>query len=305
MGAAVSCDQPAIGRAALAPSAPGSDRIAGILWMMLAMASYSFLDAQTKYLSQTLPVLQVAWARSFGMFVIVGLVLWPRHGRALYRTRRPRLQLLRGVMVLGSAATFILAISYVPLADAAAITFVGPLLITALGAIVLKEGTDGRHWIILLIGLGGTMVVIRPGLGVFQPEALIAFASVGMFVCFQLAARSLRETDDVRTTISWTALVGAVIMTVVLPFVWVTPADPIAILMFCTLGIWGGLGEYAMIKAISVAPIATVAPFQYTMILWATFYGFAMFGDLPDLWTIVGAGILIATGLYSFYRERR
>jgi drug/metabolite transporter (DMT)-like permease len=285
-------------------AARGSERIAGILWMMLAMASYSFLDAQTKYLSDHMPVLQVAWARSFGMFVVVGLVLWPRHGLGIYRTRRHGLQLGRGVMVLGSAATFILAISYVPLADAAAITFVGPILITALGALVLKEETDGRHWIVLVIGLLGTMVVIRPGLGVFQPEALIAFGSVAMFACFQLAARSLGTTDDVRTTISWTALVGAVIMTAVLPFVWTTPTDPLVILMFCTLGVWGGLGEYAMIKAITIAPIATVAPFQYTMILWATLYGFSMFGDLPDVWTLAGAGILIATGLYSFYRDR-
>jgi drug/metabolite transporter (DMT)-like permease len=279
-------------------------RIAGILWMVLAMASYSFLDAQTKYLSAHMPVLQVVWARAFGMFAVVGLVLWPRYGLGLYRTQRLGLQLVRGVLVLGSAGTFILAISYVPLADAAAITFVGPLLITALGALVLKEGADGRHWIVLVIGLFGTMVVIRPGLGVFQPEALIAFASVSMFAFFQLAARSLRKTDEVRTTISWTALVGAAIMTAILPFVWVTPSDPWVIVVFCTVGIWGGIGEFAMIKAITVAPIATVAPFQYTMILWATLWGFTMFGDLPDLWTLVGAGILIATGLYSFYRDR-
>ena len=292
------------GAAALAASGRGSNRIAGICWMMLAMAMFSFLDAQTKYLSQTLPVLQVAWARAFGLFVVVAVAFWPRYGFRVYRTSRPAMQLARGVMVLGSAVAFIAAIDYIPLADAVAITFVGPLLVTALGATVLKERADGRRWLVLLIGLAGTLVVIRPGLGVFQPESLLALVAVTLFALYQVAARSLGGTDNVITTVSWTGLVGAVIMTAVLPFVWETPTDPLDIVMLAGLGLWAAAGEFAMIKAFTTAPVASVAPFQYTMMLWATLFGFTMFGDLPDSWTLIGAGILIATGLYSLYRER-
>lgn len=281
-----------------------SNRVAGICWMMLGMFMFSALDAQTKYLSQHMPVLQVAWGRSFGMFIVVAVLLWPRHGLRILRTQQPVLQAVRGMMVLGSAVLFIVAINYIPLADAVAVTFFGPLIVTALGAMVLKEATDIRRWLVLLVGLGGTLVVIRPGLGVFQPESLLALAACTLFAFYQIVARVLGSSNDIRTTISWTSLVGAVIMTAVLPFVWVMPTDPLDIVMLAGLGLFAAGGEFCLIKAFTTAPVATVAPFQYTMMLWATFYGFTMFGDLPDLWTLIGAGILIATGLYSLYRDR-
>ncbi len=275
----------------------------GILMMITAMFMFSFIDAQAKVLSQHLPVLQIAWARHFGLLIVVAVFFWPRNGRAVLRSSRPGLQVLRGVMVVSSTVLFLVAISFVPLADAVAVSFVAPLVVTALGSLLLKERAGIRRWIAVLVGFAATIIIIRPGMGVLHPAALLVLGAASLFGLYQIMARFLSDTDDAATTLSYTAITGAVILTLALPFVWVWPDSLLHAAMLAGLGLWAAAAELAVIKAFEAAPGAVVAPFQYTMIVWATIYGFVLFADLPDAWTLAGAAILVATGLFSFFRE--
>ena len=281
------------------------DSTRGILMMILAFFMFSLVDAQAKYLSQHLPVLQIAWARFFGILVVVAVIFWPRHGRAVLRSGSPRLQLFRGALVVCSTVLFLIAIKFVPLADAVAVSFVAPMVVTALSSLLLKERAGARRWIAVLIGFAATIIIIRPGLGVLHPAAFLVIGAASCFGLYQIMVRFLSDTDDASTTLSYTAITGAVILTVVLPFVWVWPASVLEAAIFASIGLWAAVAEFAVIKAFEAAPGSVVAPFQYTMIIWATIYGFLLFGDLPDGWTIVGAAILVATGIYSFHREHR
>ena len=283
--------------------ARGTNNARGILLMLVAFFMFPFLDAQSKYLSQHLPVLQIAWARSFGLLVVVAVVFWPRHGRAVLRSSRPGLQLLRGLMVVLSTILFLTALRFVPLAEVVAMSFVAPLVVTALSGVLLKERAGARRWIAVFVGFAATMIIIRPGLGVMHPAAFLVLGATSLFALYQIMARFLSDTDDASTTLSYTAIAGAVILSLVVPFVWVWPASPLDAAMLAGLGLWAAAAEFAVIKAFEAAPGPVVAPFQYTSIVWATFYGFVLFADLPDAWTLVGAAVLIASGLYSFHRE--
>ncbi len=273
--------------------------------MALAMFMFAFVDAQAKFLSDHLPVLLIAWSRHFGMFFAVAVVVWPRTGLAILRTRRPKLQVLRGVLVIGSSVLFITAISFVPLADAVAVSFVAPLVVVVLSVVILGESVGSRRWIAVAVGFAGAMIVTRPGLGVVHPAAFLVVGAASMFALYQVLTRLISDTEDARTTLSYTVLVGAAILTATLPFVWVWPARPLDALILAGLGLWAAAAEYAVIKAFVVAPGAVVAPLQYTMLVWGTLYGFLLFADLPDAMTLFGAAILIGTGLYTYHREGR
>ena len=287
------------------PIVRGHDYRRGILYMAAAAFLFSVVDAQAKYLSAELPVLQIAWARQFGMLVGVVLVMWPRAGFGVLRTRRLGLQLLRGALVLLSSTLFIVAISYVPLADAVAVSFVAPFLVTIVSAVVLKEAVGVRRWLAVAVGFAGAMVVIRPGLGALHPAAFLVVGAAAGFALYQTIARLISDTEDARTTLSYTALVGAGLLSAVVPFQWAWPSTPLDAAVLAGLGLWAGLAEYMVLKAFVTAPGAVVAPLQYTMLVWGTLSGYLLFADLPDLWTLIGAAILIATGLYTYHREGR
>ena len=161
--------------------ARGTNNARGILFMVVAFFVFPLLDAQSKYLSQHLPVLQIAWARNFGLLVVVAVAFWPRHGRALLRSSRPGLQLLRGVMVVLSTVLFLTALHFVPLAEVVAVSFVAPLVVTALSGVLLKERAGARRWIAVFVGFAATVIIIRPGLGVIHPAAFLVLGATSLF----------------------------------------------------------------------------------------------------------------------------
>lgn len=281
-----------------------TDNRLGIGYMVLAMLLMASVDAQTKYLSQTLPVLQVAWFRQLGLLVGM-LAIIGASGLQVLRTARPGLQLLRGALAVGSAVCFILAISRVPLVDAAAVTFVAPLVVTVMGAVLLGEPVGIRRWAAAIVGFTGAMIVLRPGLGVVHPAALFALGSAFMFASRQVLSRVLADSDSTRTTLAYTALVGSALLTIPLPFIWQAPQTVVEFVLLAGIGVLAGLGELCVIKALEVGEAVAVAPMQYTTLLWTTVYGWLLFADLPDLWTLVGSLIVVASGLYTFHRERR
>ncbi|WP_425051660.1 DMT family transporter [Psychromarinibacter sp. S121] len=287
------------------PSPPGQqvDNMRGLALMALAMFIFSAVDTQAKFLTQTLHPVQVTWTRQLGLFAAM-LFLLARHGPSLLKTSHPYLQLFRGFLAAVSALCFIVAVSFVPLADAVSISFIAPFVVTLLSALVLRETVGIRRWVAVTIGFIGTLIVIRPGLGVVHPAIFFVILAAAAFALRQIVSRALANSDRTITTVAYTALASVVLLTLPLPFVWQTPTTGVEFLLMLGVAVLAGAGEFTLIKALEVGQAAVVAPVQYSLLIWSTFYGWLVFNQLPDFWTWIGALIIVATGLYTLHRER-
>ncbi len=274
----------------------------GILWMLVAMALFIGLDTMAKYLSQSYPVLQIVWARYFFHVLILGTFLAPRL-ISLLRTNRLGLQILRSIFLLGATGFFFTAISFMPLANASAIMFVSPLLVTALSTPLLGERVGPHRWASVVVGFVGAIIIIRPGSAAMEPAALLALGAACSYSLYQITTRRLAGVDRPLTTLAYSASVGTLVTGFGVPLVWVPPAVE-AWIGFVMLGVLGAIGHFALIKAFETAPAATVTPFSYSSLIWATLLGFVVFDELPDGWTVFGAVIIAASGLYIVHRER-
>jgi drug/metabolite transporter (DMT)-like permease len=185
-----------------------------------------------------------------------------------------------------------------------AITFVAPLLIVALSAVLLKEVVGPRRWGAVIVGFIGVMVIIRPGAGTFQIAALLPLTAALLYAIFQIITRIISHRSDPLNMLFYTAVTGAVVMTAIVPFSWQTPSYD-QWLMLVAIGLLGGLGHYALIRAYERSETSLVAPFAYTEIIWATLLGFMVFGDFPDIYTFLGTVIIITSGVYILQRERK
>lgn len=273
----------------------------GLLLMALGMFLFAAVDTSAKYLTDSLHPFQIVWTRQLGL-LMGAMFLLATQGRALLVTSHPKLQVLRGAVASGSASLFIFAISYVPIADAVAISFVAPFMVTLMGALILREPVGIRRWAAVILGFIGTLIVLRPGLGAVHPAGALVIIAAFLFAVRQIISRALSDTDKTGTTIFYTAVVGSSVLTIPLIFVWKTPTGFEIAILAC-IAVLAALAEIAVIKALELAMAVVVAPVQYTLMIWGTFYGWLIFGQLPDSWTWVGALIIIATGLYTFHRE--
>lgn len=271
--------------------------------MAAGMFVFSAVDMQAKLLTDTLHPIQIAWSRQLGLLLGVFILLALR-GTQILRTRHLGLQITRGAGAAASATLFIVAISYVPLADAVAVAFVAPFIVTVMGATLLKEPVGIRRWSAVTIGFLGTLIVIRPGFGVIHPAVMLVVMAAFLFALRQVLSRIMSGTDRTMTTIAYTALVGSFLLTIPLPFVWRWPTTGQEIALLVSIAVMAALAELLVIKALEVAQAVVVAPMQYTLMIWGTMYGYLVFGQLPDTWTWVGAAIIVATGLYTLQRER-
>lgn len=265
------------------------------------MFLFSAVDTMAKFLTGDLHPFQIVWTRQLGLVAgALVLILWTQ-GRVL-RTTHPRLQLLRGVVAACSAALFIFGVSYVPLADAVAVSFVAPFMVTVLGALLLREPVGIRRWIAVTLGFVGALIVIRPGLGAVHPAAFLVVLAALFFAIRQIISRALSDTDRTNTTIVYTALVSVAVLTGPMTLVWQTPTSE-QLVILSALAVVAAFAEICVIKALELAMAVVVAPMQYTLILWGTFYGFVIFDQLPDIWTWIGTAIIVATGIYTLRRE--
>lgn len=288
-------------------SAPNSTRglknLAGIGFMLAGYFFYSLADTTAKLLSETLHPMQIVWVRMLGLLtVMVVLLLW--RGRGILRTKRPVLQLIRGLIAAGSATCFIFAVTYVPLADAVAVSFVAPFMVTALGALVLKEPVGIRRWTAISVGFMGTLIIIRPGMGVLHPAVFLVVAAASLFAFRQILSRMISGLDSTSTTIAYTAIVSVVALSFPLPFFWQTPETTREIYLLVAVAVLAAAGELMVIRALDIAMAVVLAPLQYSLIIWGTLWGFLVFSQLPDIWTVTGAAVIVASGFYTFHRER-
>lgn len=285
-----------------AAAPPPASALPAILLVIAAVALFSLSDTLAKVLRGTLPAVEVAWLR-YVTFVGFALALTARSRFAGLRPRRPALQVVRGLALLGSAVLFITGLSHLPVAEATSISFVAPAFITALSIPFLGEVVGIRRWAATLVGLTGVLVVIRPGAGVLQGGALFPLLSALCWAAAVVVTRRIGTADRSETTLFWSAATGLVVLTLMVPFGWVQPT-PAQLGIGLLLGIISSAGQYMVVLAYRRAAASLLAPFSYAQLLFATGMGFMVFGAVPDGTTLLGAAIIIASGLYTAHRER-
>jgi drug/metabolite transporter (DMT)-like permease len=282
---------------------PARPALAGILLIIAAGILFTVMDASAKYLSQRLPLVEVAWGRYLFHALTLPFLLARAGGFASLRSHRLGLQLWRSVYLLASTVLFWLALRFIPLADATAVGFVGPLMLTALSVPFLGEKVGPRRWAAVGVGFVGALVIIRPGPAMAQPAALLPLASAAAFAAYAISTRILSRYDGWTTTLFWSASVGLVLLSLLVPFVWQTP-DLAGWIGLAFLGFIGSLAHLLLILAYARAPASSLAPLSYLQLIWSTILGLLLFGNFPDRWTLAGGAIVAASGLYVIHRER-
>jgi drug/metabolite transporter (DMT)-like permease len=277
----------------------------GILLMCAGVSAFPFMNAAVKLLAQNYPVTEIVWARFTGHLIIMLLIFLPRYRWGLLRTRRPLVQIGRSILMLVSNMVFVMAIGRVPLATASAIGFTSPLVVTALSVPLLHETVGWRRWSAVIVGFGGALMVIRPGSGFHDPAVLLLVVSAVAYALYQIATRWISQHDDAATGIIFAALLGSLAMSVLLPFDFILPRSLLDLALFCCLGLLGGTGHYLIIRAFQLGQAAVIAPLGYVELVGTVILGYLIFDNLPDLWTWLGAGVIIASGIYIALRERR
>jgi drug/metabolite transporter (DMT)-like permease len=274
----------------------------GIALSTCACAVFAIADTTSKYLSASMPIVEIQWIRYVLFFAMAAFLAARVPGRPL-RPRNPGLQLVRGLCVTGSSVLFVYGIREMTMAQATTISFLSPLLITVLSIPLLGEIVGLRRWAAVVAGMIGMLIVVRPGTEGFQPAALFGVASSSCWALALIITRKIAASDEPRTTIFWSSLIGAVTLTILLPFdaAWPTAWQWSLCLM---LGVLSSVGQFLVVLAHRLAPASSLAPISYTQLPWASIGGYLVFGNAPDRWTLVGASIIIASGLYTAHRER-
>jgi drug/metabolite transporter (DMT)-like permease len=279
-------------------------RLIGIGLMCGAVAAFACLDCMAKYLGTHMDVMQVVGVRYVSAFLIALLFSNPISRPGLLRTGRPLLQLGRSVLLLGSTVFNFMAFRYLQLDEALSILFSTPFLVAILAGPVLGEWV-GWRWTAIMVGFLGVLVVVRPGLGGLQWAALLSLGSAFCYAGYSITTRMLSTIDTSETTLFYANLFGFVVMVPVLPFIWTPPPSWIDVVLMVAVGVFGAGGHFLLILAHRNAPASVLSPFIYTQIIWATTFGYLVFADVPNHWTVAGAGIVIASGLYLLNRERK
>jgi len=283
-------------------TAPVDRPLRGIPLVLLSTVFLSSSDTMAKYLALRLPAVEIGWLR-YLMFALLMCPIVLASPRQAMRTVRPGLQMLRGLTLVGSSLLFITALRFMPIAEATTTSFVSPIFVTVLSILFLSETVGLRRWLATITGLVGVIIVVRPGTSAFHPAALLAITSALCWAISLVTTRKIAGRDSPVTTMAYSALVGFVLLSVMLPFVWMQPtAWELAIA--AALGIAATSGHWLVVLAYRYGDASVLAPFSYTQPIWATLLGYAVFGDMPDGWTFVGAAVIIASGLYTAHRER-
>ncbi|MBW1866667.1 MAG: DMT family transporter [Deltaproteobacteria bacterium] len=277
--------------------------LAGIGFMITMTVCVSLLDASAKYLTGELSLWMILWGRYLFHFLFVTIFFFRGAPRDIVYTKKLKIQLLRSVLIFSAGVAFWGALKFMPMTDCLVIAFASPLFVAALSVPILKETVGMYRWGGIAIGLSGVVIVMRPGAGVFEWVSVLPLLAGFLYASFQITTRILCRTDNSLTTLMYSSVVGLLLSTAVVFFIWVPPTLQQWLLLIW-MGFIGAVGHYLMIKAFELAPASLLAPFDYTGILWATFLGFFIFHDLPDAWTITGAAIIISSGIYIINRER-
>ena len=275
-----------------------------ITFNLLAWIMLPIMDGFAKYLSSDLPVLQITWARYFFTVTFTLPIMFFFYNKQLVWTDKPKLQLLRGVILLFANICFFYAISVISLAKALTLAFIAPLIVTALSPVLLGERVGVRRWAAVILGFLGSLVVIRPG---FVELNLASFAALGtgvMYGFYLIITRKLSTYDNPLLTLLLTGLVGAIIISLAMPFVWIKPTLN-QWSMMAGIGVFACIGHLFLILSLKYADASKLAPFSYFEIVTNIIIGYYFFNHFPDSWTFIGLFIIISSGIYIFKRENQ
>ena len=267
-------------------------------WLILPI-----MDAIAKYLSYSLPILQITWFRFFFSAVITGIFIYLFSRKSFVRSKNIKSQVLRGILLLTSSLLFFYAISVISLAKALTLAFICPLIVTTLSPYFLKERVGRRRWTAVIVGFIGVLLVIRPGIVEFNWASLASLGTGLCYAIYLIVTRSLKDTDNGLLTLLFTSIVGTVVLSVYLPFVWVNPSLN-QLLLAVNMGFIAALAHGLIIISYNYSDASKLAPLGYFEIIPNIIIGYIWFSDFPDKYTILGLLVIILSGIYVFRRER-
>lgn len=279
--------------------------IVGILFMCMASSLFPVMNGLVKVLSATYPSEQIIWARTASHLLFVLLLFGPRFGPRIFRTVRPGVQLSRSLVLLASTTFFFSGVKFIPLAEAASISFMAPFVVALLALPVLGERVSPGRLAAIGVGFLGVLIVIRPGSDVFRWASLLIVGSAVCYATYQILTRRVAGHDRPETSVVYSALVGTAVMSAIVPFSWVMPVSVSDALLLASLGVFGGLGHYCVAQAMTYARASVVSPFQYWQMVGSVLVGYLLFGEMPDFYTWLGAAVIIGSGLFIGWRETR
>jgi drug/metabolite transporter (DMT)-like permease len=286
------------------PVAARRMRLLAIALIVGAMGLFAVLDTTAKYLSAYESALQITWLRYVFHAVFVAIILNPWTAPGVWRTKKPGLQILRSVLLTGTSVFNFSAVTYLQLDQAVAIAFVTPLLVALLSGPIIGEWVSRRNLIVILVGLSGVLLVTKPGFGDFHFAYLLALGNALCMAFYSIATRFVTAYDSAKTSIAITSVFGSLALAPIMPFVWHWPDNAWIWGLHIFTGALGGFGHFLLILAHARAPAPVLAPFIYIELLFMILTGWLVFSDVPDGWTLAGAGVVIAAGVYLLTRER-
>ncbi len=290
----------------MAPPSPAQHPLRGILLFMLALMLFALLDATSKHLTATFAVPLLVWARYTLHFAIMLVFVAPSMRLQLVRTDNLALQIVRALALVGTTGFAMMAFRSMPLAEATAVLFLSPLLVTLLAGPFLGERIGAGRWAAVVVGFAGVILIARPGGALTLAGVLWALAGAACYAAYQLLTRRLSHAEHPLTLLFYTALVGTAVMSLALPWFWFefSPSTR-QWLQIASLGFYGGVGHFILIRAFRLAPASTLTPFGYTQLIWAGLLGWLVFGHIPDALSAAGMAVIAASGLWLALGERR
>lgn len=287
-----------------AVKAPGETKpLLGVSLIILAVFFFGCLELSAKLASGYMPPVQAVWARYMVHLVIMVVFLGPVLGRKLIRTERLPLQITRSVLLALTTMCQFTGLKYLQMAELTVINFAAPFIVAALAGVMLGEKPGVHRWASILAGFIGVLIVIRPGIVQVHWAYFVVLSGTVGIALYLLTTRMVSQVDGAITSLFFTALIGAIVMSIALPFVWQTPTEPEGWLLMLAVGLFGAIGHFIFILGTKFAQGSLLAPFMYVQIVWSVLFGFVVFGDLPDIFTWVGAAVVIASGVYLAWRE--
>ena len=273
-----------------------------ILLNLSAWTMLPIMDGIAKYLSSSLPVLQITWARYFFTVVIILPIMVLFFKKNLKLSEKPKLQIIRGVLLFFANILFFYSISQISLSKALTLAFIAPLIVTIFSPIFLNEKVGFNRWVAVMIGFFGCLIVIRPGLIGFNLATFAALGTGFMYGFYLIVTRKLSNVDNPLLTLLFTGIVGALIGSFVIPFYWVMPSSDQWLFLFL-IGFFASIGHLLLILSLKLADASKLAPFGYFEILPNVIIGFYFFNNVPDIFHLSGLVLIIGSGVYIFKKE--
>jgi drug/metabolite transporter (DMT)-like permease len=289
--------------AGAAPSA-----LAGILFLVVAVACFAVLDITVKYVGATVSVVVSVWFRYAFQAVAVSAFMLPRHGGRLLHTAHPRFQVLRGLLLTAISALAFISLQYMPVGAFTAIVMTAPLVVTLLAAVLLNEKVSVLRWLLVAGGFAGTLLIVRPGGAVLGWASLLPLTLVLIYAWFQILTSHMARTENPLTMHFYTGWVGALLSSLALPLFWTVLPDAKTLGLLILIGLMGTVGHFLLILAFARTPASTLTPFLYSQVGFAMFGGWLVFGHVPGAWELTGIALIVlcgATASWITAREKR